>query len=383
MINDAKEPLLLGILLFVSALMRINMTYLALKKYGILYTGDTQRYDSWANQILERGIGFYADNIDKPYYWGYASVVALFRKIFASDMPIIIFQNILSAAVVILIFKTIVLIFEDKAVAFAGGLMYCYFYPFLDWNYILYSDSIGVSLEIICIYFFFLQKKQTGKRKAVTIVLFAVIGVMFLLIRTTAFISMTVMTIGLINQLPKKKCSIIYTSLAVCIAAVLVFIFFKSSGEHSPASRLEYYIDLFRNGIVVYGGFNISIPQEMFDSGMRSFCIIFLVLLRAICFWGIAFPYMPVSQMVINTLQILPIFILGICGAVKDRKNDRKCGVLVAIVIASNIVQAFSEVDFEFRYRIPIYPPLLILSVYCLDGLLEKLLSKIPELREK
>lgn len=383
MIDDAKDSVLLSILLFVSALMRINMTYINLSKYGILYTGDTIRYDSWANQILEKGLGFYAENIDKPYYWGYASVLALFRKIFSSDMPIIIFQNILSAVVVIVIYKTIFLIFEDKTTAFIGGIIYCYFYPFLDWNYILYSDSLGVSLEIICIYLFFLQKKQTGRKRVMTVLLFAVIGVMFLLIRTTAFISLTVMTVGLINQLSEKKRRAVYISLAVCIAAVLAFMFFKSSGEHSPASRLEYYIELFRNGTVVYGGFNINIPQEMFDSGMRIFCMIFLVILRAVCFWGIAFPYMPVSEMVINTLQILPIFIFGLCGAVKDRKNGRKCGILVAVVIASNIVQAFSEVDFEFRYRIPIYPPLIIISAYFLNGLFERLLSKVPELRVK
>lgn len=378
-VNNVKEIYLMIALVLLSGIIRFYWVYSFTLQNGILYTGDTERYDLWARQILSQGIGYYADNIDKPYYWGYASVIALFRLIFVSDKALIIFQTLLSTLIVIAVYKISVMIFNDKTIAFMSGIMYCYCYPIIDYNGLLYSDSLGLSLEVICLYLFFLAKKKSGGKKMLTLCLFFITAVMFLLIRTTAFITVIVLVIELINQLSAKRRKIVYATLSVLIISMIAYMFLHSSGEHSPASRLEYYIGLFKNGTIVYTGLRIEILPEIYDSWLFIFCIIGIILLRAVCFWGFALPYMGIGEMIANTLLLLPLFVIGIGGIVKGMKiKDRNCCTLAAIIIFTNIVQACSEVDSNFRYRMPIYPLLMLLGGFFIDSLLIKK-SQNPE----
>ncbi|MCD8094682.1 MAG: hypothetical protein LUE12_00910 [Ruminococcus sp.] len=68
-IEKCSDKLLMAILLAVSFALRLYNLYILLYGggVGLQYGGDTVRYNQWANEIAENGLGYYVDNIDKPY----------------------------------------------------------------------------------------------------------------------------------------------------------------------------------------------------------------------------------------------------------------------------------------------------------------------------
>ncbi len=376
----SEKAVLCGLFVLAAAERLIFMFNMVGFSGKVAIIGDSERYDAWARAIADQGLSYYANNLDKPYYWGYATVVAIFRAIFGFDYPLLIFQCLFSALSAVFIYKTAMLIFNSKPAALYSGIIYAMCHQTIYWCHVLYSDSIGLALEIICIYLFFLQKTQQKKQRVLTIVLLVICALMFMSIRTTSFITVAVLTAGLFSQLPKKPKKIIGLTVCAVIVGALIYMFANSKGEHGLASRLDYYIDLFKSGTIVYGGMDIDLPKSHFDSPVFALDIILVVLLRAVCFWGIALPFMEISEMIMNVINLVPLFILGFGGLIRAKKQKISgCVYFAALIIATNIVQALSEVDFAYRYRIPIYPALIIPAGWFLHGLLKKTDKKETE----
>ena len=368
-INNLNEKYILISLFILALIMRILTLYADLSAVGIGYGGDVIRFSAWAEEIKVNGLGYFLENIDKPYYWGYPTILYLCRTIFKSDISALILNIIATSAATVLLYKTAVMATENRCIGLLSSVMYAYSPQLINWNAALTSDALGIFFVILCFYFYYKQKDENGAKKKITIAFLIISELLFFLIRTTAVIAILYITFGLIKQLDRKRRIISLSIILLLGISVLTFLFATSYGEHGLAERAKYYISLFESGTIVYetNTFIYPVHESFIGNWLFLFDIIGIVICRFIFFWAVSFDYYTIVDNLMGYGLLLPVFItsfIGIVFAIKN-KHERLLS-MVGFILMTNIIQSFFEIDGGYRYRLPVLPYVLILSSYCI-----------------
>lgn len=381
-INNIKNKHIIIFFIFLSLFEHINTFIHDYNLAGIQYGGDVERYNAWANGIIEKGLQYYAENIDKPYYWGYASIMALFRIIFRNDICLIFFQIAAISLSVVLIYKTAVLLFTDrnKLAVILVCFMYSTFPDYVTWSHNLYSDTFGIVLMTSELYLLIYRRTLPKEKRKGNTIAIIVLAVLFFTIRTNSSVMITILVISLLSELPKKARITAVAVLVVLGAAFLGEMLINSSGEHGLAQRIEYYRDLYREGIIVYESMAVKtypVDPSHYGTIFEVFDILKILLIRFFYFWAFALKEATIYEKIVNTAMLFPVIVFGFIGMFLTIKNKIKpYYILVVIVESYHLVHIFFEIDRAYRYRMPVFPAMFMLAAYGGTTVLKLLLDK-------
>lgn len=369
-LEKADRRLLIGGLAVLALIVRISSVMSILSSVGIQYGGDTERYNAWALGIAEKGLGYYAENLDKPYYWGYPTVLFICRTVFGSDLAAIWVNILASAAGVIYLFLIARLITKSNTTAAVCCIFYCYSNQLMAWDSALYSDSLGLFLMLGCFWHFFSYMEQGRRSELIRLIIMAV---PYYLVRTTSVIALAFMAAGIILKKSGKNRKKVLLAAGICLGAAIgffVFLLLTSKGEHGVLSRVRYYIGLFESGTVVFETDTFVYPVHFAGSPLFILDVLGIILCRLVFFWAIFFKRFPIYEKILNCLTLLPIVILGFTGAVMAiRKKERRLWPVIGFVALTNVIQSFFEIDGSHRYRMPVLPFMMLLSAWTINEL--------------
>lgn len=366
-IDNIKDRNLEIAIFLLAIIIRIYYVITIIVNFGVQYGGDAVRYNDWANGILSQGLSYYANNLDKPYYWGYPTIIALSRLIFGRDEMLLYLNCFFSSVAVIFLYRTVRMVFKDKCVALTTGIIYAYFYECIRWDSSLYSDSVGLLMEIMCIYFYYKIKLGDEEKKSADLTRLIFCEIIFFLVRTTSFITIAALTVGLVNGMGRKKKTIVYVCFFGAFLCLLIFMLATSHGDHGLVSRAKYYIGLFEEGTIVFetNTFKYNIPESHLNKPIFAFDMLAIICIRVVFFWSMFFKTSPLAEKILRGAGFSFIYFFGIIGLIRILKIKlQEPRTLMYLIVLTNFVQACFEIDGSQRYRLPIVPWVISIAAF-------------------
>ena len=87
---------------------------------------------------------------------------------------------------------------------------------------------------------------------------------------------------------------------------------------------------------------------------------------RLLAFWIVFSRNFHLLHIIISSLTLIPLYILGVSGmycSLQDRRS-RALYFMVSIILSYWVFHVFTEVDYDWRYRLPVLPFLLLFASY-------------------
>lgn len=346
--------------------------------YGFLmhtfgtYGGDSEYYVGQANEILLKGLEYYIEHIATPYYWGYPTFLAVCIAIVGENwVAIALIQVFFSAFSMIFLFR---LVNDISGQSFLSFLLTLFYKLILDtsmWDGRILSDSLGMTLECMTLYFFYMGMQNKQKKD---LALFIIFACLFFMARTNSISLLIVLTAEVLLTLPGRKKWAIGGIIA---AAVLVGLFVAGGNENlGLGARAQNFASYYQQGEIVHGRpeYNYSIPEGHLGTPLFILDIIFMIILKFKYYWSIYFNDYSMTHIVICLVTILPVFALtlfSVIHIINDRQRQLYPFVVGIVTYCS--IQICTEVDFDLRFRAPIF----LLCTICSGYGMKKLYSLI------
>ena len=349
-----------------------------LRLFGIHLGGDSQFYLDGASMLIDSHFNFLhlSSNGYPAYYFAYPTIIAALGNPFT----VICFQIILQAVASVLLFLLASQIF-DKITGIAAGFIFALSFEIFQWNTYILTDSIFVSLLVIAAYFHMLaiQRKRLSLWAS-----FIGITSMLLFLRPTTIPFIGAIIMAATWNLQKAQKAVLYCTGIL----IIVFIVFHSLSQDAGLrlginGYIHYFASLFDNGTIVRDRASLSINPH-WDSGFSTWNIaVFgeMVSLRLIAFWMPFIQEFSTAHKILNVFTLIPIFIFGTLGisyslnGPRTASQSRNIIFFLSIILTFWIFQSFTEIDYDWRYRLPVLPFLIAFAAFGLTSSLTRYAS--------
>lgn len=365
--KNNKEIISIYIGIFIGATL-ISIAYGYLMHTFGTYGGDSEYYVSQAKEILSNGLQYYIEHVATPYYWGYPSFLAVCIAIVGENWTAIaLIQVFLSAFSMIFLFRLVNDILSQTSLAILLTLFYKLILDTSMWDGRILSDSLGMTLECMTLYFFYTGMKNRQKRDYT---LFVIWAVLFFMTRTNSVSLLIVLTAAILLKIPGKTKWIIF---GVIVAAILAGLFIAGENVNlGLGARAENFASYYRKGEIVHGRpeYDYHIPEDHIGSLLFILDIVIMIILKAKYYWSIYFSDYSMTHIVICLVTILPIFLITLFSVIQIIKDRQKqLYPFVIGIVSYSFIQICTEVDFDLRYRAPVFLLCIICSGYGLKKL--------------
>ena len=352
---------------------------------------DAKWYADAARQLVADGFNLraYFSHIESPtspvFYIGFVSLVALCQKVLGVYwLQGVLFCNVVALALTgTLIVALTLRLTRQSAAALAALILYLICLDIFNWARFVLSDTLFMGLSFSLFYSLACALLEEDKprtvRQWIIVALLLSIAPFF---RPTAVIlfAPTMLCFGLwiwqrkaSNQLTTKQISKwAATALGLLLMGSLVWSFWMQDlsrwplASMSEALRLPYYARLYHEGVVVNGRpyTYLSPPQGL----LEFFALSLRRLIYFFAFWS-SQGY-SLGHNLASALFFVPAYFLIAVAKINfwrrqsglDKKGE---SVVIAIVIFTGAFawfHAHTEVDYDWRYRLPAMPHLVLLA---------------------
>ncbi|MCC2685615.1 MAG: hypothetical protein K0R75_2514 [Paenibacillaceae bacterium] len=392
-------------LLFISVKTRVQYFYY-LPAIGQPYPNslDTQWYLNYARSMLEHfQIG---KDMNDILYIGYNLLLTLLLAIFKTPERILLVQGIIAGLSLFFVYKIASMLF-NRTTAVIACYSYAYSWKITLWSVYLLSDSLFISLLLVCVYFL-LKSKQTPKRRYK--VLFVLSFIYLLVFRPMGIVTGFFIVVYLLICMPKAfwvKFWRIYVwgLVAVLAAGIGAFVYLLSGNSLDPliasmqfnAKKVLY--NIYANGWIYDTPnafdhpFRPNYEINILNSLILSFIInnwadiAVIYLKRAIAFIG---PWVWLTNL--HTWEgirlffhhLLPtfFFFMGTLFAIWNRVF-RQSSIVWLNIFTVFIFCIVFFIDGLYRYKAPGLPFIYIAIGYGMDRLLRPALRNLINYAEK
>lgn len=362
--------------IFICAVLIWGVNYLC---FGVGMSHDSWQYSEWADILISRNfnISEYLKSVEftvpSYLYLGFIFLVAC-AKIVAGIFwqKAIVLVNILLGALVAVILADLVYAFtKNKIVVCIVECLYLLNPEIVFWSRFVLSDISYMFINFLLFYLtaklFLDQKKILISRAAI------IIFVLFLncVYRPIGILMAPVILFALYLKISNKEvrwgtfffCLAFFAVTVILLHSVVIkdvilwpFIFGKSYVR-------DCVIAAYREGMVIHGRLHTyhQAPITLGD-------YIFVTLDKLIHYFYFSDKLFKFHHRIMNYVIFVPmysLFILGIIGTVKKiaSQNRRSLVALALIVIIGfSLFHAMTSMDYHWRYRLPIFPYLLLVA---------------------
>lgn len=328
---------------------------------GIKYAIDTTRFEAeanaWLNGSFEPSYRF--------WYSGYIAILALSKSSFNSIYPSIIFQYILALVSTVLFYKGLTKLTKNEQAAFYTTLLTIFFTRIQLWNTCLLTESIFISLILLFVWAYSIEKKTIKWFMMIFIVVLAATvrpngGILL-------FNCSGVYAIQCIQQ--EKRFP---TFFAIGIAIVLLILHF------STETFYLFLLDSFNKGEIICGYTHWTSSHETYivnNSSSGSLTKIIdlissnpiksaqLFLSRFIALWSDVRPYYKLGHNLFLGIYLFIAYTTAIIGFIQYRKEFSvlALGTILYCGMNSALVM-ITYADWDGRFLAPLLPIVFIWS---------------------
>lgn len=254
-----------------------------------------------------------------------------------------------------------------------SAVLVCFYTCLLDvilWDTYILSDSLGLILECCVIYLFYKSFYFT-KQKMVYGVLFWIAVVLFFMTRTNSLSLIIVLIVFLIMRMEKKYRFITLISIGGIAIVSIVFLFVIGRESGLGISNLgNMFKNYYLQGSIVCGRpeYDYLIPESHQGNGLFILDCIIMYFKKYFYYWSVYFSAHSTRHKLLNCITILPLFFTSLASTIMIFRDKKKVYYpVIAGVISYSVIQALTEVDFDMRYRVPIFMLLIIICGYGLN----------------
>ena len=328
---------------------------------GIKYAIDTTRFDAeataWLNGKFEPSY--------RLWYSGYVVVLVVFKNIFHSIYPSIIFQYIVSFIATILFYQGLCKLVKNNQAAFYTTLLVICYLPIQQWNTCLLTESIFISLILLFVWAFSIEKQS---HKWLVLFLISILaasvrpngGILF----TICF---TLYCIPLIQH--NKKISIIFI-IGIAVALLML---------HSYTDTFyQFLLNSFNKGEIICGYDHwtaLNKTRILNDSSSGSITKIIdlitsnpikslqLFVGRFVALWSDVRIYYSLQHNIFIGFYLLIAYVTAIIGFIQYRKAFAELALVTLLYCGINsLLVMFTYADWDGRFLAPLLPIIFIWS---------------------
>lgn len=360
-----NENLIAIVIFFTSFLIGISYFYFS----GVIISPDGGFYIKSANSVISEGISFYYNNISHIYYWGYQTFLAITFLIFNKSLyAVVILQIIVQSIAAVLVFKISKFVFNSTITGLISGIIYSAFWEIFRWDVFILTESLMCML-IVSIIYLSLKIKYNSKFSLNYLILLILNLSALAITRPTALPIIVAVLILLLSNLNRKQILIVNSVIILIALTVLTIVVLKGKDDGlSISGYFNYFARLYKDGIIVTGmpEYNYNFIKVSPNVIVFTFHTVIITIYKALMYWAFIIGRHSLIHKVINILIFIPLYLFALSGTIESFKNESKSKVkfLLLIVVFYNVFHALTEVDFDWRYRVPILPVLIILASY-------------------
>ncbi len=335
-------------------------------KTGVIHGGDTEFYLNFAKLIAEHKTIF--GITDHPFYYSlYPLLLLLFQF---NEQLIIIFQIILSAFSTATLYLIGSHVFS-KHVGIIAATIHILSWELFQWDVYILTDSIVVSLMIATCYFLI----QSLRTKHMHWWLFTISAMLLLAFARPASLPFLIIVfVFILTNLRSTRLKFWITLTAIILFGYL-FYFFAHSGSLSLPFFLQFYTNEFMRGEIIHHRIYLPITWTTsltFGSLVNALDII---LARIGAFWLPFIQTFSWSHIIINIAYFIPLYMFSFYFCVRQKRGSgikKEIVFLVSIVIVYWLFQSMTEIDYDWRYRLPVLPFLTLIAAAGFDLFIKK-----------
>jgi hypothetical protein len=371
--------------------------------FGPVMSLDSQSYSRWAGYLLEYRFNYlqFFENvkftIPTYFYSGFISIAAIAKIVLADKWAYgILGLNLIAyAATAGLITRIICNTTRDSNSALVGGGLYLMNFESFQWVRYVLSDTTFVVLVVTAYFvvFKYMLAGPEGKRYwyASLTIMFCIILMSYrptaipIVIVLVAIIVFSLTHPGGIKPTWLKKSIVGFLILGLGFATFVHAYYMQNVGQW-PLNFGRGYIELiatyYAEGRVIDDRpeLNLSNPTIYTD-------YLVIILTRIVYFFVFAIDAFSTRHIAYNLLTFPPIYLLGILfwvgqivgSNVDKNERIRLVGVTsTAIIVLIVLFNSFLMIDYDWRYRVPAIPFMVILASFGFNTLLVWLKRIIP-----
>ncbi len=301
-----------------------------------------------------------------PYYWLYSMVIALLANNLYAVIGLQIFLAGLSSVLVYSIAKSV---FSENA-GILSGLFYVFLFELFQWDTYILTDSLFVFILVLATYV--VVRREDWKRLN-WLILLSLLLLAIIMLRPTAFPFLAALALFWLSQVTPSKRRIIVSFLLIVLGMVGLGAYAMglfSQGEGlNIAHYLRYYIDNFRQGIVIRDRLAYSLPVQ-WDPGLTVSNLVLAISIfihRIAAFWFITVKEFSLWHKVFNLFTLTPLFLFALVGYFRKKREVIRPAYITLfryLIGVFVLFQAMTEVDYDFRYRVPVLPFVILFAGY-------------------
>lgn len=337
--------------------------------FGVRIVNDSRRYFEYADNLNS---GFYFDH-HNFWYFGYVSFIFIAQLISDNPEMIVLFQYLLSFVAVIFLYKTCLILYDNKWTAVIAAMLYIFIIEILAWNSYILPEAIYASAIVFSFYLLVKPNKKIGQ----WILAIVVVMVTCLVKPTGITLFASILMVLLVKLTDNLKGRSKYVLFFIAGVMVLIII--------NRMLHTYIIIENYLTGEIVYAistlpehpYFNllsVEVPQDIYvpDPGYQplSRLILFiffnplfilkLSLAKTLLFLLHIRPYWSTSHNIFVMVFLYPIYWFAAKNftSVHTSRYHRIFGL--TFFCMNILIIAFTTVDWDGRFLLPLLPLLFI-----------------------
>lgn len=342
---------------------------------------DSYRYLQEAELANKHGVNYFEKSNSAPYYWLYPIVLGMMKGFVEGEMiwDAAFYLNIILYAASAFIFYKILEWFCRPLISLLGLLAFLGCFEMWHWTYYLLTE---IPYIFLCIAFFY----QLYHPKCHTLVkwcflFFTGLGILF--IKPVGFIYVGLCLGGYLIRyvnlrISRYQLGIIFGLIILFVGGVYSLLVGSADSGLGVNTYLEGFAGHFRNGDIIKDRSEYRIDQGELHWLLYGLKLFFL---RVFYFWCPLIQGYSISHLLYNGVYLLPIFVFGLLGMIKQLLYERESVFLSLffILVGFTGFHAATFLDFGHRYRSPLI--WIVLLFACI--FLQYLVDKFPKIRRK
>lgn len=328
---------------------------------GIKYAIDTTRFEAEANAWLN---GEFEPSY-RLWYSGYIAFLVLCKSIFHSIYASIAIQYILSLLSTIFFYKGLIKLLKNEQAAFYATLLVVFFTRIQLWNTSLLTESIFISLILLFVWAFTIEKKSV---KWFSLILIAVLAAS---VRPNGgILILTCCGVYAIQSIQQEKRFPTFFTIGIAITLLII--------HFSTETFYLFLLDSFNKGEIICGYTHWTSSHETYivnnpSSGSLTKIIqllssdpvksVKLFLSRFLILWADIRPYYKPGHNIYLGIYLLISYTTAVIGFIKYRKEFSvlALGTLLYCGMNSFLVM-ITYADWDGRFLAPLLPIVFIWS---------------------
>jgi len=370
--------------LIFSSFLLLGIAYTSIR--GIQIAPDTGTYSQWADILIRNHFHYPSYLSDVSFktpailYIGWVTVVALFKLALSSQwvVGLVVFNIVLFAAIGTALISIVGLLSDTKLPVLLAGLMYATSFHLLQWVSFVLSDISFLALTFtpLFIYVLFLNRRRHHISFVLGILAILALAVSY---RPASIPLLATFAIGTIATIqtkaatPESRARYSRLLFSFTMIGVIIILLLGSLLAQNPnlwpfdfaRGEVDFTSQNYNKGIVIHGR-----PETFHQPPVALIDYIAITLDKFIHYFSPTAEGFSFIHKVYSILFYIPIYLLAGFGVLFLFLKDgyRRTSTWLVALTASLFVLFFASyhavltIDFDWRYRVPCIPVLILLA---------------------